>query len=158
MHPIIIDINTIIRDSGLALLSCVMSSKGVGMKTGGKGSWRRKMKKTGNQANQAADKLWLAAQRAGCRDIGQIDSCSMIIKGQEEALGFSKPELALDMRANTYLIRGKAEKKPMSEVFQDLIQGIDLSKFAKDEKKEEENLGDVDNVDFSKPAEEEKKE
>ena len=136
-----------------------MSSKGVGMKTGGKGSWRRKVKKTGS-SNQAADKLWLAAQRAGCRDIGPIDSCSMIITGQEEALAFSKPELALDMRANTYVLKGKAEKKPMSEVFQDLLQGIDFSKFAKDDKEEkkDDNLGDVENVDFSKPAEEEKKE
>ena len=135
-----------------------MSPRGVGQKTGGKGSWRRKAKKV-NTANQEADKLWLAAQRAGCRDIGEIDSTTIMIRGQEEALSFSKPELALDMRANTYVIRGKAEKKPLQDVLPDLLQGLNLQNLVKaDDKKEEENLGDVENVDFSKPAEEEKKE
>ena len=132
-----------------------MSSKGVGVRTGGKGSWRRKTKKAPS-TNQEADKLWLAAQRAGCRDIGEIDNASMIIAGSEQALSFTKPVLAIDMRANTYVLRGKAEKKPISDVLKDLIQGIDFSKFGKDEKKDEE-LGDVEDVDFSK-AEEDKKE
>ena len=130
-----------------------MSSKGLGVKVGGKGSWRRKVKKTPSQ-NQEADKLWLACQRAGCRDIGEIDSASMIVAKQDEALSFTKPELALDMRANTYVLRGKAEKKPVAEVLTELLQGLDFSKFAK----KDESLGNVDNVDFSKPAEEEKKE
>ena len=132
-----------------------MSGKGLGAKVGGKGSWRRKTKKTPSQ-NQEADKLWLACQRAGCRDIGEIDSASMIIAGQEQAVSFSKPELAIDMRANTYVLRGKAEKKPMAEVFTELIQSVaaNLPKPKDGEKKEE--LGDVENVDFSKPEEEKK--
>ena len=131
-----------------------MSSKGVGVRTGGKGSWRRKTKKAPS-TNQEADKLWLAAQRAGCRDIGEIDNASMIIAGNEQALSFSKPVLAIDMRANTYVLRGKAEKKPISDVLKDLIQGIDFSKFGKDEKKDDE-LGEVENVDFSKTEEDNK--
>lgn len=134
-----------------------MSGKGLGAKVGGKGSWRRKTKKTPSQ-NQEADKLWLACQRAGCRDIGEIDSASMIIAGQEQAVSFSKPELAIDMRANTYVLRGKAEKKPITEVLQDLISGIDLSKFGKKDEEKKDELGNVEGVDFSKPAEEEKKE
>ena len=134
-----------------------MSGKAVGAKTGGKGSWRRKVKKVTSQ-NQEADKLWLQAQRAGCRDIGEIDSATMIVSGQEQALSFTKPELAIEMRANTYVLRGKHEMKPISEVLQDLISGIDLSKLGKAEGAEDKEIGDVDGVDFSAPKEEEKTE
>lgn len=130
-----------------------MSSKVAGSRVGGKGTWRRKGKKVSNQ-NQEADKLWLACQRAGCRDIGEIDSASMVIAKEDNALSFTKPELAVDMRANTYVLKGKPEKKPVAEVLTELLQGIDFSKLAK----KDESLGDVENVDFSKPAEEEKKE
>lgn len=132
-----------------------MSSKVAGSRVGGKGTWRRKGKKVSNQ-NQEADKLWLAAQRAGCRDIGEIDNASIIMAKQDDALSFNKPELALDMRANTYVIRGKAEKKPIAEVFTELIQQV-AAKYpkSKDEEKKDE-LGDVENVDFTKPEEEKK--
>lgn len=133
-----------------------MSGKGVGMKTGGKGSWRRKVKKTTSTAN-AGDKVWLAAQRAGCRDIGEIDSASMILASEgQDAIHFTKPELAIDMRANTYVLHGKAEKKPVVEVLTEMLAGIGADKL-KNAPKADEELGDVDNVDFSK-AEEEKKE
>ena len=136
-----------------------MSSKGVGMRTGGKGSWRRKVKKTGS-ANQAADKLWLAAQRAGCRDIGQIDNASIVSASDKDAISFTRPELALDMRANTYVLKGKAEKKPMAEVLTEMIQSIAGGKFAKaaeaDAAKDE--LGDTNVEDFTKVEDEKKDE
>ena len=136
-----------------------MSSRGVGMKTGGKGSWRRKAKKTGNQANQAADKLWLAAQRAGCRDIGQIDSASIICAAEKDALSFNKPELALDMRANTYLLKGKPEKKPMAEILTEMLQSIAGGRFAQAAEDAKNELGDTENVeDFTKVEDEKKDE
>ena len=138
-----------------------MSSRGeIGARVGGKGSWRRKVKKAPSQS-QEGEKLWVAAQRAGCRDIGEIDSASMIIAGREQALYFSKPELAVDMKANTYVIHGKPQDKPIVEVLTDLLSGIDLSKGKKAEEGKED-LGDIpENVDFSKaetPAEENKTE
>ena len=134
-----------------------MSGRGVGQKTGGKGSWRRKVKKTSSSA-QEADKLWLAAQRQGCRDIGEIDSATMIISGKENALSFQKPELALDMRANTYILKGKPEEKQLVEVIKDILPQFDNIAKQEEENKEEkkEDLGDVDNVDFSKTEEENK--
>lgn len=132
-----------------------MSGKGLGQRTGGKGSWRRKVKKTTSSASEG-DKVWLASQRLGCRDIGEIDTASMIIAGEKDALSFSKPSLAVDMRANTYVLHGKAEKKPINEVFTEMLAGIDFSKLG-GEKKDDE-LGDVENVDFSKPEEEKKDE
>ncbi|EAX97852.1 NAC domain containing protein [Trichomonas vaginalis G3] len=134
-----------------------MSGKGVGMRVGGKGSWRRKAKKAPT-GSQEADKLWLAAQRQGCRDIGGIDGASIIMATKETGLSFTKPELAIDMRANTYVLRGKPEEKPIAELLTELIQGMasNLAKANKDEKKDE--LGNVENVDFSKPEEEKQEE
>ena len=126
------------------------------MKTGGRGSWRRKAKKTQKNGNQNGLKVWLAAQRLGCREFGELDSASIILQGSEEALSFQKPELAFNMHANTYAIMGKVEKKPIAEVLTDLISSIDLSKIKLPAEEAKDDLGDVpEDVDFSK-AEEEK--
>ena len=138
-----------------------MSRGNVGVRTGGKGSWRRKAKRTPKGGNHEGQKVWAAALRSGCREFGELDSASMIVEGQEEAVFFSKPQLALDMRSNTFVLMGTAEKKPMQEVLQELLSSIDFSKFAKKAEKEEgaaDDIGDVpEDVDFSKPAEEAEK-
>ncbi|KAH0791701.1 putative transcription factor 3b [Histomonas meleagridis] len=132
-------------------------SPGVGMKTGGRGSWRRKTKKTQKNGNQNGLKVWLAAQRLGCREFGELDSASIILQGSEEALSFQKPELAFNMHANTYAIMGKVEKKPIVEVLTDLISGMNLSGLNKKAEEENNDLGDVpEDVDFSKTEEEPK--
>ena len=130
-------------------------SPGVGMKTGGRGSWRRKAKKTQKNGNQNGLKVWLAAQRLGCREFGELDSASIILQGSDEALSFQKPELAFNMHANTYAIMGKVEKKPIVEVLTDLISSIDLSGLKKSAEEAKDDLGDVPaDIDFSKTEEE----
>lgn len=146
------------NDGGLAILK--MSRGSVGSKTGGHGSWRRKTKKVSKNNNQEGQKVWLQAQRLGCRDLGEIDNASIMLTGEEEALSFSKPQLSFNMHANTYCLMGTPEKKKMADVITDFISSIDFSKFAKDKKEEgkENDLGDVpENVDFSKPEGEENK-
>ena len=139
-----------------------MSRGTVGAKTGGKGSWRRKTKKTQHGGNQDGLKVWLAAQRLVCRDFGELDSVSMIIQGSDEALSFKQPELAFNTHANTFAIMGKAEKKTITEVLTDLISGMNFGSIKKgEEEHKEDELGDVPaDVDFSKaeekPAEEKK--
>ena len=137
-----------------------MSGRGtVGARTGGKGSWRRKGKKQPHGDNLEAQKIWAAAQRLINNRIFQLDLCLMIGDLKDnDALSFNKPELLCDQRANTYIIHGKPEKKPMTEVFQDLFSNIDFSKFGKDKANEEageNDLGDIpQDLDFSKPTEE----
>lgn len=134
-----------------------MARGSVGTRTGGKGSWRRKAKRIPAGGNQQGQKVWQAALRAGCRNFGDLDSAAMLFGNDEEALHFAKPELALDMRSNTFVLMGKPEKKSVSEVFTDFLSSFDFSKLAKAEKKEGEekdDLGDVpENVDFAKPEE-----
>lgn len=130
-----------------------MSRGSVGTRTGGKGSWRRKAKKTPKDGNQEGLKVWQAAQRLGCRQFGELDTASIMVKDQEDTLHFTKPQLALDGRANTYVLMGKPEWKPMVAVLQELLGGIDLSSLKKDDAKDD--LGDVPaDVDFSKASEE----
>jgi nascent polypeptide-associated complex subunit beta len=142
-----------------------MSRGKVGSKTGGKGSWRRKDKKVAKGANLEGQKVWAAAARLGCRQFGQLDSASMIVDGLDEAYCFTKPELALDMRANTFVLQGVPVKKPISEVLQELLSGLDLGKAkpgqgaeAKEgeEKSDEgaDDLGEIpEDIDFAKEPE-----
>lgn len=139
-----------------------MSGRGqVGSKVGGHGSWRRKTKKVSKNANQEGQKVWLQAQRLGCRDLGEIDNASIMIENENEALSFTKPQLSFNMHANTYVLMGTPEKKKMADVLTDLISSIDFSKIKRDAPAEnkDNDLGDVPaDVDFSKPEGEEHKE
>jgi nascent polypeptide-associated complex subunit beta len=97
------------------------------------------------------EKVWQAAQRQGCRSLGEIDVVNIIFGDEKDALCFKKPELAIDLKANTYVARGTPERKPISEVLQDMISNLDLSKYKKD--KDENDLGeDLGNVDFANPT------
>jgi nascent polypeptide-associated complex subunit beta len=109
-----------------------MSRGVVGAKTGGKGSWRRKDKKVKKGGNLEGTKVWQAALRSGCRSFGNLDSASFLFSGQDDALSFDKPELAFDMRANTFVLQGNAVKKPMVEILQDLVSTLDFSKRGKE--------------------------
>jgi nascent polypeptide-associated complex subunit beta len=122
----------------------------AGTKTGGKGSFRRPQKRVAQSSAAEGEKVWQAALRQGCRNLGDVDSITMILDGQTDALSFKKAELAMDMKANTYVIKGTPEKKPLADVVQDMFANIDMSKFKKD--KDENDLGDdIENVDFANP-------
>lgn len=126
-----------------------MSRGAIGTRTGGKGSWRRKTKKVNAGGNQEGEKLWMACARQGCREFGELDTASIILKDSEDALAFTKPELAFNMHANTYVLKGTPAKKPLAEVFQDLISAMDLSKFAPKKGEEGDDLGVSEDVNFA---------
>lgn len=130
-----------------------MSRGELGTRTGGKGSWRRKAKKTPKNGNVEGQKVWQAGLRAGCRQFGELDSASIMIQDQKEVIHFTKPALAFNGHANTYMIMGVPAKKDMAEVVQDLLSGMDFSKFkAPEGEKAQDDIGDIPaDVDFSKP-------
>ena len=94
----------------------------------------------------------MACARQGCREFGELDTASIILKDAEDALAFTKPELAFNMHANTYVLKGTAEKKPVAEVFTDLLSSLDLSKFAK-KAEEGDDLGVSEDVNFAAEGE-----
>jgi hypothetical protein len=139
----------------VTVVASLMTRGSAGLKTGGKGSWRRKEKKVKKGGNIEGAKLWQAAQRLGCRTVGALDSASFLFGDREDGLSFSKPELICDMRANTFIIQGNAVKKPMVEIFQDLLSTLDFSKGAAAEEAkpaEEDDLGIPTDVDFDAAA------
>ena len=124
-----------------------MSRGAIGTRTGGKGSWRRKTKKVSKNGNQEGEKLWMACARQGCREFGPLDTASIILKDATDALAFKQPELAFNMHANTYVLKGTPEQKPIAEVFSDLLSSMDFSKFAK--KEDTDDLGVSEDVNFA---------
>jgi nascent polypeptide-associated complex subunit beta len=140
-----------------------MSGVKVGAQVGQKGSFRRKVKKASKAANQEGNKLWLNVTHLGLREIPPLDSASFILQGSDEAIYLSKPEAIVDLRNNTFVLRtNKVEKKPVADVFQDMLRGLDLSKLGKgDTPAESEDTGDLgelpDNIDFAKPDTSEEK-
>ena len=138
-----------------------MSGRGqIGNRTGGKGSWRRKGKKQPHGDNLEAQKVWAAARRLINNRIFQLDGAAILFDNQtDKAKAFTKPELLCDQRANTYILHGKAEDKPLTEVIQELLAGMDISKFAQNKEDKEDDLGEVpENLDFSKTEEQKEEE
>ena len=129
-----------------------MSHVAVGSKTGGKGSWRRKAKRV-SKGSQEGQKVWFAAQRLGCRDIGEIDTAAILVN-QEDALSFSKPSLLINMNAHTYCLMGNPEKKKFVDVLTDFLSSFDFAKSKPKDEQHADDLGEIpENVDFSKPEE-----
>jgi nascent polypeptide-associated complex subunit beta len=135
-----------------------MSGVKVGTQTGQKGSFRRKAKKASKSPNQEGNKVWLAANHLGLREISALDSASFIIQGAEDAIYLAKPEALVDLRNNTFVLRGKPEPKKVAEVLQDLLRGMDLGKLGKgdaatpEDSAEAGDLGDVPaDIDFAQP-------
>jgi nascent polypeptide-associated complex subunit beta len=132
-----------------------MNRGNVGSRTGGKGSWRRKAKKAPHGGNQEGQKLWAAAQSHQCRDFGELDSAAIIVKDSEEAFAFTKPELIANTVANTYLLKGEPQKKPIVEVLTEFLSSMDLSKLGKGVPAAEtvpDDLGEIpEGVDFGNP-------
>ena len=128
-----------------------MSGKSVGQKVGGKGSWRRKVKRV---LDDPGAKLWTACVNARCRSCGVIEKCLFLSQG-DYGYSFTKPEMLYNIEANAYVIRGTPEKKSLKDILQEfLVPNARLA--TRDDKVEE--LGDVSNVNFAEGDKEEVKE
>jgi nascent polypeptide-associated complex subunit beta len=77
-----------------------------------------------------------------------------MLQAGTDAIYLPKPDLLCDTRANTYVLKGKAEKKPISEVLQELFASLDIP-HAKGESApadEADDLGDIPaGTDFANP-------
>lgn len=120
-----------------------MSGKAVGQKVGGKGSFRRKVKRV---VDEPGGKLWTACSSARCRSCGFIDKC-LFMCSADFGYSFSKPEMLVNVDANTYVIRGTPEKKQLPELLNDFLPR-DMRRPPKEEAKTDD-LGNVDNVNFA---------
>merc|ERR1711988_1160837 len=89
------------------------------VRTGGKGSVRRK-KKTVHKTNTTDDKrLQNTLKRLGVNNIPAIEEVNLF-KDNGTVIHFSNPKVQASIGANTYVISGRAE----NERLQELLPGI----------------------------------
>jgi len=88
--------------------------------TGGKGSVRRKKKAaTRSSAAQSDVKLSAALKKLGATNIPGIEEVNLF-KEDGKVIHFVNPKVQASIAANTYIISGPSETKPL----QDLLPGI----------------------------------
>ncbi|UKK02337.2 transcription factor [Theileria orientalis] len=131
----------------LAAREKLRSRLGVsGTQTGGKGTARRKLKKTTKIVGDDK-RLQFALRSIGAANIPGIEEVQML-KEDGSLLTFSNPKIQTSPNANTYVVTGVPEEKEIS--FPDILQqlsaaGFDITKAGVEQKVVEE-VGEVQTV------------
>jgi nascent polypeptide-associated complex subunit beta len=100
-------------------LAKLVGKQSEGVRTGGKGSVRRK-KKVVHKATAADDKkLKSTLQKLSARDIPSIEEVNLFHK-DGHVIHFNNPKVQASIAANTYVVSGTAEQKKL----EDLLPGI----------------------------------
>eukprot|EP00004_Rigifila_ramosa_P026111 TRINITY_DN799_c0_g1_i2.p4 TRINITY_DN799_c0_g1~~TRINITY_DN799_c0_g1_i2.p4 ORF type:complete len:151 (+),score=40.36 TRINITY_DN799_c0_g1_i2:1143-1595(+) len=89
------------------------------VRTGGKGSIRRKRKVQHKSAAVDEKKLQSSLKRLGVQSIGEVQEVNMF-KDDQTILHFKNPKVSASISSNTFVISGAGEIKKM----QDLLPGI----------------------------------
>merc|ERR1719444_766590 len=93
---------------------------GASTSTGGKGSVRRKKKVASRSAAAQSDaKLGTTLKKLGATNIPGIEEVNLF-KEDGKVIHFVNPKVQANIQANTYIISGSSETKPL----QDLLPGI----------------------------------
>jgi len=93
---------------------------GVSVSTGGKGTVRRKRKALSRSAAAQSDvKLGSALKKLGATHIPGIEEVNLF-REDGKVLHFVAPKVQASIAANTYIVSGPAQTKPL----QDLLPGI----------------------------------
>jgi len=100
-------------------LKKLQEKKTTQVRTGGKGSVRRKHKATRKTATHDDKRLKSTLNRLNCRDIPAIEEVNLF-KEDGGVIHFVNPKVQASIAANTYVVAGHAETKKL----QDLLPGI----------------------------------
>lgn len=103
---------------------------GATVSTGGKGSVRRKMKKSNRSAAAQSDaKLNVALKKLGANTIPGIEEVNFF-KEDGQVMNFVNPNVKAAIQCNTYVISGPNEIKSLEEVIPSLVSKLDPEKIA----------------------------
>jgi len=100
-------------------LKKLQEKKNSQVRTGGKGSVRRKHKATRKAATHDDKRLKSQLNRLNVRDIPAIEEVNLF-KEDGQVIHFTNPKVQASIAANTYVVAGHAETKKL----QDLLPGI----------------------------------
>jgi len=92
---------------------------GAGVRTGGKGTVRRKRKAVRKGGAHDDKRLKSTLNKLNVRDIPAIEEVNFF-KEDGNVIHFTNPKLQASIAANTYVVSGNPETKPL----QDLLPGI----------------------------------
>lgn len=103
---------------------------GASPSTGGKGSVRRK-KKVASRSNSAQSdaKLGTTLKKLGATNIPGIEEVNFF-KEDGKVINFKNPKVQAAIAANTYIISGPSETKPLQELLPGIVSQLGMDNFA----------------------------
>jgi len=132
------------------------------VRTGGKGSVRRKRKVVHKSSAADDQRLQTSLQHLGLNQIGAIEEANLFHE-DGTITHFVNPTVMASIEANTMSISGKAENKQMQDLFPGIINQLGMENLGKlaqqlSKKEEEEKPKEEGEKKEEAPKEEEKKE
>ncbi len=99
---------------------------GASVSTGGKGSVRRKKKTTSrSSAAQSDAKLGAALKKLGATNIPGIEEVNFF-KEDGKVIHFVNPRVQASIQANTYIISGPNETKPLQDLLPSIVSQLGM--------------------------------
>uniref|UniRef100_A0A6U9QP08 Nascent polypeptide-associated complex subunit beta n=1 Tax=Picocystis salinarum TaxID=88271 RepID=A0A6U9QP08_9CHLO len=98
------------------------------VRTGGKGSVRRKKKAVHKSSGNDDKKLQSALKRIGVSTIPGIEEVNIF--KEEEVISFSNPKVQASLAANTFVVSGPSQTKSMAEVLPDFMSQLSPAELA----------------------------
>lgn len=103
---------------------------GVSASTGGKGAARRKKKVNSRAASSQSDvKLNAAIKKLGATNIPGIEEVNLF-KEDGKVIHFKNPKVQASISANTYIVSGPSDTKPLQELLPSIVSQLGIDNFA----------------------------
>ncbi|KAI7829975.1 transcription factor BTF3-like protein 4-like protein [Kickxella alabastrina] len=93
------------------------------VRTGGKGTPRRKIVSTGSKSIKEDPKLASTLKQLDVQPIPEVETINMF-KDDGKVIGFSAPRLSANIHANTFVITGKPQEKTPEQALTEMISRI----------------------------------
>jgi len=99
---------------------------GISVSTGGKGTVRRKKKVASRSSAAQSDvKLGAALKKLGATNIPGIEEVNFF-KEDGKVIHFVNPKVQASIAANTYIISGPSETKPLQELLPSIVSQLGM--------------------------------
>mmetsp|Transcript_5579 Transcript_5579/g.6441 ORF Transcript_5579/g.6441 Transcript_5579/m.6441 type:complete len:166 (+) Transcript_5579:90-587(+) len=120
-------------DAEIAAARAKMIAKrfgGSSSSTGGKGSVRRKKKSNSRSSSAQSDaKLGVALKKLGATNIPGIEEVNFF-KEDGNVIHFENPRVQAAIQANTYIISGPNEEKPLQDLLPSIVSQLGMDNIA----------------------------
>eukprot|EP00744_Colponema_vietnamica_P007458 GILI01010737.1.p2 GENE.GILI01010737.1~~GILI01010737.1.p2 ORF type:complete len:165 (-),score=62.84 GILI01010737.1:31-495(-) len=96
------------------------------VRTGGKGSVRRKKKVVAHTSGGASQKLDVVLKKQGLQPISGVEEVNFFA-ADTSVFHFSKPKVQANFQANTYVIKGNGESKHFAELMPNIVKQMNMN-------------------------------